>query len=83
MSQLLNTTESANYLKSKGFPVRPKTLEAWRCMGKGPKYLKISRRVFYRPEFLDEFVRGVEVRTIDPSQQAVRHRKADDVAQGV
>jgi excisionase family DNA binding protein len=32
------------------------TLEAWRCRGGGPKFIKIGRAVRYRPEDLDAFI---------------------------
>jgi predicted DNA-binding transcriptional regulator AlpA len=27
--------------------ISPKTLQRWRCEGRGPKYLKLSKRVSY------------------------------------
>ena len=41
-SPKLNTPEAAKYLG-----LRPGTLEIWRSLGKGPRYLKIGRRVVY------------------------------------
>ena len=72
---LLKTPDAAIYLSTRGFPVTTKTLEVWRCYGKGPKYIKLTRRVFYRPEHLDEFLKGIEIKTIDPALQNVRPRK--------
>lgn len=37
------------------------TLQWWRHMGRGPKYLKVGRRVFYRKSALDEFLAAGEV----------------------
>lgn len=31
------------------------TLSQWRWNGRGPHYLKIGRRIFYRPEDVDSF----------------------------
>lgn len=31
----------------------PRTLEQWRWLGKGPKFLKIGARVLYREEDVD------------------------------
>ena len=39
-SPKLNTPEAAKHLG-----LRPGTLEIWRSLGKGPRYLKIGRRV--------------------------------------
>ena len=36
----------------------PKTLQRWRSEGRGPKYLKLSKRVSYPLESVIEFERG-------------------------
>lgn len=36
------------------------TLQWWRTTGRGPKYLKIGRRVFYRRTDLDAFIAAGE-----------------------
>lgn len=36
------------------------TLQWWRTTGRGPKYVKIGRRVFYRESDLDEFIAAGE-----------------------
>jgi hypothetical protein len=33
----------------------PRTLERWRWLGQGPKYLKIGGRVVYRAEDIEAF----------------------------
>jgi hypothetical protein len=33
----------------------PRTLEGWRRRGEGPPYLKIGRRVKYRPEDIEAY----------------------------
>ncbi len=49
---LMTQTEVAHYLC-----VKPRTLEAWRVRGGGPKYLPISQRcVRYRKIDLDEWI---------------------------
>lgn len=39
----------------------PATLQYWRHVGRGPRYLKIGRRIFYRQSALDDFLRAAEV----------------------
>ncbi len=80
MKQLLRTQEAAEHLTNCGFPVARKTLEVWRCQGRGPVFIKIGRRVFYRIEDLTRFLEGIEILVVDPSSQTVRRRKANDVA---
>lgn len=48
---LFDTGEAAEYLN-----VKIDTLEAWRCRGCGPRYLKMGRLVRYRKVDLDAFV---------------------------
>jgi predicted site-specific integrase-resolvase len=35
--------------------ISPKTLQRWRCEGRGPKYLKLSKRVSYPLEGVFDF----------------------------
>ena len=56
----MNTVQAAEYLG-----LSPGTLEVWRCLGRGPRYYKYSRRVFYEKSDLDVFVRTGLVNTID------------------
>lgn len=35
--------------------ISPRTLERWRWLGQGPKYLKIGGRVVYRLEDIEAF----------------------------
>ena len=37
-----------------GISVR--TLEAWRLVGRGPKFVRIGRRAFYAPEDLRDYI---------------------------
>ena len=41
------------------------TLEVWRCLGKGPRYKKIGRKVFYDLQDLETFANAQTVETID------------------
>ncbi len=53
----LETPRAADYLG-----LSPTTLETWRVHGKGPRFLKLGRRVLYRVSdldaYLDSCVRG-------------------------
>lgn len=46
------TTEAA----AEKLTVKKSTLEAWRCRGGGPRFVKIGRAVRYREQDLDNFV---------------------------
>lgn len=39
----------------------PATLQWWRTVGRGPVYVKIGRKVFYRRRDLDAFIASGEV----------------------
>ena len=47
----LDTTEAAKYLDLKTC-----TLEAWRCRGGGPRFVKLGRAVRYRQTDLDAWI---------------------------
>jgi excisionase family DNA binding protein len=47
----LDTTEAARYLG-----LQPTTLEAWRCRGEGPSFVKLGRAVRYRQADLDAWI---------------------------
>lgn len=49
-SKYLVTEDAAAYLS-----LSRRTLEAWRLQGRGPTYVKLGRKVVYRPEDLDAF----------------------------
>ena len=66
----MNTREAAAYLADLGTPYTPGTLAVWRSKGRGPRYRKISRRVFYMPADLENFASGQVVETIDSNQAA-------------
>jgi hypothetical protein len=48
---ILNTKEAADYLT-----LKPATLEAWRCRGGGPVFVKLGKACRYRKEDLDAFL---------------------------
>jgi hypothetical protein len=60
-----DTKGAAEYLNSLGLLFRAGTLCVWRSQGKGPRYKKIARKVFYEKTALDEFAKGHTVDTVD------------------
>ncbi len=56
----VNTTDAALILG-----LSAGTLEVWRCHGRGPRYKKIGRRVFYDVIDLEEFANAYTVETVD------------------
>ncbi|MGZ3172135.1 MAG: helix-turn-helix transcriptional regulator [Croceibacterium sp.] len=36
------------------------TLQYWRTTGRGPRYLKIGRKIFYRSGDIDQFIAACE-----------------------
>ena len=53
--------------------VSPRTLERWRWLGQGPRFLKIGGRVAYRLEDIEAF-EAAQIRTISGSKG--EHRPA-------
>ena len=51
MMNMFRTKEAAGYIG-----LEKSTLEAWRCRGGGPVFLKLGKAVRYRKEDLDSFV---------------------------
>jgi len=51
ISMMFTTDKAAEYLG-----LRDTTLEAWRCRGGGPVFLKLGKAVRYRKEDLDKFL---------------------------
>ena len=60
-----NTKEAVEYLRSLGLNFSPSTLEVWRSLGKGPRYKKVTRKVYYEKSSLDEFSKGEIFETIN------------------
>lgn len=50
-ADFLDTGQAAKYLD-----LKPTTLEAWRCRGGGPRFVKMGRLVKYRRSDLDAFI---------------------------
>ena len=50
-ADFLDSNEASGYLG-----LKRTTLEAWRCRGGGPKFVKLGRLVKYRLADLDEFI---------------------------
>lgn len=55
-SRLYRTPEAAEILGNE-----ISTLEHWRCMGKGPKFLRMGRSIKYRGSDLQDFIDSFEV----------------------
>jgi hypothetical protein len=65
--QRFTTAEAARYLRDElGVPVgTKKTLESWRCLGRGPAYRRLCGRIYYEREALELFARGQKIETVD------------------
>jgi hypothetical protein len=50
-SQLLTTAEAATYMR-----LKPQTLAKWRSHGKGPHFVQLGGKVFYRLTELDNYI---------------------------
>ena len=59
---MLRTKDAAKYLD-----VSKYTLEAWRCQGGGPAFIKMKKAVRYRQEDLDAFLNS-NIRTSTSEQ---------------
>jgi hypothetical protein len=54
-NRLLTEEEAAAYLR-----VRPRTLQRWRQLSRGPKYTRAGRRILYRVADLEVYLREQE-----------------------
>lgn len=63
--KLLRTPEAAAYT---GMSVS--SLTKFRCLGKGPRFVRLSGAVRYRPQDLDDWMNGGIVETADSRRQA-------------
>lgn len=69
MSWVLTEREASERL---GLSVR--TLQKWRLLGRGPRYLKLGQAVRYDPDDLDAFLQGTRrTSTSEPSGNQVRN----------
>ncbi len=48
----------------------PQTLRNWRTQRKGPRYIKLGRAIRYRPEDLENYIKG---RIIEPEAGEIRN----------
>ncbi|HKH47657.1 MAG TPA: helix-turn-helix domain-containing protein [Thermoanaerobaculia bacterium] len=64
---LLTEGEAAEYLR-----LTPRALQAWRYQGKGPRFVRISRRAIrYRRDDLERFIEeNLRASTSDPGGNA-------------
>jgi excisionase family DNA binding protein len=53
--RLLTEDEAAEYLR-----VRPRTLQRWRQLGRGPRFTRAGRRILYRLADLEAYLREQE-----------------------
>ena len=53
--RLLSRKESADYLKERGFPVSPNTLQKYVTVGGGPLYQIFGNRALYTTDNLDSW----------------------------
>jgi excisionase family DNA binding protein len=54
-NRLLTEDEAADYLR-----VRPRTLQRWRQLGRGPTFTRAGRRILYRMADLEQYLREQE-----------------------
>jgi excisionase family DNA binding protein len=65
---IFKTPEAAKYLD-----VKKSTVEAWRCRGGGPAFIRYNRAIRYRKSDLDNFIeKGLRHNTSDQSADADR-----------
>lgn len=62
LEEMVDEAEAAPLVRQ-----NPRTLTVWRSQGKGPRYVKLGRKVFYRKSDLRDFVRA---QTIDPESRS-------------
>ena len=53
--ELITAEEAAERLG-----LKPATLTNWRATGKGPRFTKIGRSIYYRPEAIRAFIDAAE-----------------------
>jgi predicted site-specific integrase-resolvase len=62
MTQLINSLDAAIALC-----ISPATLRKWRWEGKGPRFIKVGRKVAYKSEDIDAFINAQSrISTSDP-----------------
>lgn len=71
---LVDETQAAQYLGG----ISPRTLQAWRSVrgGWGPAFVRLGRRVFYRREDLDAFIRrGLSPAPVRPARAPMKRKR--------
>lgn len=69
VTPILNLHTERQEATRTGFSVR--TLQAWRCRGDGPPYLKVGRAVRYDPRAVDAWLGSkARIHTSDPGTAA-------------
>jgi predicted DNA-binding transcriptional regulator AlpA len=53
---LLDTNDLAERLKTGDSAPSPRTIERWRSTGQGPDFIKLGRRVAYRPSAVERWL---------------------------
>lgn len=73
MKVYLTPEKAAGYLEDRGVSFKVDSLAVMRCKGRGPRFFKLNRRVYYRPEDLDAYLSGSVqvVETVDTYQARV------------
>lgn len=65
-AQFLDTIQAAEYLG-----LQKTTLEAWRCRGGGPRFVKLGRSVRYRQSDLDAWIESrIRDNTVETGEAA-------------
>lgn len=57
--KLYDTKGAVEFFKKLGVSFRTGTLNSWRCRDRGPKYIKIGKKVYYDEGHLLSFINGV------------------------
>ena len=54
--------------------IRPSTLTTWRWRGKGPRFTKFARRVYYSRASLESWLKACEVTPVRAEERAMAAR---------
>lgn len=65
MSKILDTEAAVQYLADRGYKTTKGTMEVRRCQRRGPAFIRIGNRPFYKKETLDAYLEGEPIKTID------------------
>lgn len=57
---ILTNKEAANFLS-----IKPATLAKWRSEHRGPRYSKLGRRIVYKVQDLEEYLKQNKIETLD------------------